>query len=906
MAVTQLNRSYILGPSITSEASIKVSIDNGSTWTSVGNITDSMVSDIASDPYNPLYATVAGTDGIYYTRDGGVSWSTAGGGYTTGFFKRIHYVDSLNIFIIGDDFLISSVDGGLTYEDVVSTTSLNPAGIGRCLYFTSIYTGCIGIDEKLYTTIDGGNSWIAANSDTEIVPGENIYSITINSDNLTINVATTNELLVSVDFGLNFTSSQTTGAFVGYEQQLFRVNDIVLYALTGGDGSIYKTIDSGSTWTFESAISGSYLSPGFIDLYMSSDSTGVFIPEDGPVYRTDNSGSSTTNVTSEERFISVAGANYFCGDCPSGFILDSEGICKKTYITDAVYSDDTIIITAGSVNALYGSKGLNLMPDISLMPLQILGQGSSNVTYLFRQNNGTGSIVNSISGYGPTTFDLNSPILSPLWKTRLNTVGIWAPGFPECNPNTSIEKCAPVSFSFCVNVDTTKTYLIGIAGDNEVGFSIDGTDYVRISALNNATYVPFTYWHVFPVTLSAGQHTIVLNGYNYPTVPPGPPTPASLGAEIYDIDLATFQSTLCLPTNVAADIEPYIIFSTKDQIGLEIPDPNDPDYPGTYSCPDGSDVNYCNGVPTCIIDEYAYLPSCCYKLTDCEGNISDVFTQTNLSAYLDSIITVEEYPGVCFTPEVLSDPCLDAAPVTVTDSFVACDACIPSYKFYNCEDYNVFLYTIQDLAAYVSPSKVVTLEEFPGTCWIVGVNNDYPYTPSTYTITGEVNVNCESCKTNYYQLTNCNNNDIFIITSDNLKNYLGKAVEIDGYPGLCFNVTAPACDCIYAIIDIGEGTIDATLNSYGVVNGKPAYSLVITDDYVIAWSSADQRWELYNATLNRVDSYTYLNNDCPFSGAWVFVNMRVLSITPCVTSLYSVEVINSFEDCECCLDKNCR
>jgi hypothetical protein len=295
-----------------------------------------------------------------------------------------------------------------------------------------------------------------------------------------------------------------------------------------------------------------------------------------------------------------------CGDCPPGYIL-IDGECILTEIIPANYTGGLVPVVEGDANTAYTKFGLRLYPDISGLTLPLYGYGYADnpacvitIPYSVTDDNGAGVVVTP----------LLSSVKSKLWgcdntiptcqtgttisnRGRLMTTGIWSPGYPD-----NVE----LSFEFCVNIDTTKQYLIGIAGDNKVKIYVDSVLHVFLDVdgvtpiCAQAVTTPFTSWHVFPITLNAGNHIIKLSGLNLGSE-------ASFGAEIYDIDLATFQSTLTTPAsgapncgNVPADIDPYVIFSTKDYIGESIPDPTDP---GVWTCPDGYTLDVCNGIPQC-------------------------------------------------------------------------------------------------------------------------------------------------------------------------------------------------------------------------------------------------------------------------------------------------------------------
>ena len=294
-----------------------------------------------------------------------------------------------------------------------------------------------------------------------------------------------------------------------------------------------------------------------------------------------------------------------CTECPEGY-TDIDGVCTKTTITDPVYTGSFVTVDHGNYSSAYCSHGLRLYQDISNMvyPIAPVDNTANWSSYEFRDNNGTGVSVSPITGY--------SSVESTLWGShtggcnisnyggRLNTVGIWSSQIPVTAINTEI------SFDFCIDLDNTKQYLIGMAGDNICKLYIDNILYINMDAgYLNTTQFPFVYWHVFPVTLLQGNHTLRLVGKNLGAV-------ASFGAEIYDIDLTKFKSLLTNPVNqngcgnIPTDLDPYIIFSTKDQIGKQIPDPTKP---GEWKCDNGATLNCCTGECKCVkIETSRYLP----------------------------------------------------------------------------------------------------------------------------------------------------------------------------------------------------------------------------------------------------------------------------------------------------------
>jgi len=354
-----------------------------------------------------------------------------------------------------------------------------------------------------------------------------------------------------------------------------------------------------------------------------------------------------------------------CLNCPAGYILQ-EGDCIQEQFLPAVYTGGLLEVQAGNVANSYSKFGLRLYPDISTLTLPLLGYGyasvptcSITIPYSVKDNNGAGVVVTPLlSSVQSKLWGCDSSIptcqtsTSPTNAGRLITTGIWCPGYPLNEE---------LSFEFCVDVETTKQYLIGIAGDNKVKIYIDNVLHVFLDVDGDTTTcaeavtTPFTYWHVFPVTLTAGNHIIKLSGINISSE-------ASFGGEIYDISLSQFQSLLTIPAtgapncgNVPEDIEPYIIFSTRDYIGQSIADP---DNPGDWSCPEGSILDECNGVPQCIYTVSVPTLPCGYEFVPCCGGnsvfyqISEGIPLTENATYLFS------GTGECYTVSSYNGPAL--------------------------------------------------------------------------------------------------------------------------------------------------------------------------------------------------------------------------------------------------------
>jgi hypothetical protein len=349
-----------------------------------------------------------------------------------------------------------------------------------------------------------------------------------------------------------------------------------------------------------------------------------------------------------------------CLNCPPGYILQ-EGDCIQEQSLPATYTGGLLQVRAGARSSGYNNFGLRLYPDISGYTFPLYGTGTTLVNYQVEDNNGAGVLVAPLLGAW------GSPLLSTLWGSystgngclesgqtggRLNIAGVWV-GTPVGNDYPPYD--TPICFEFCVDITTPKQYLIGISGDNKVEISINGVQTVFLDAPINTSTAPFSYWHVFPITLNAGQTTIKLCGINIQDE-------AAFAAEVYDIDLATFQADLTTPAtsppncgNVPLDLEPYIVFSTRDYINQFIADP---DNPGDWSCPPGSILDECNGVPQCIYTVSVPPLPCGYEFVPCCGGDPEYYQIAENTPLTEGAVYVYSGTLQCYTVSAYTGPAL--------------------------------------------------------------------------------------------------------------------------------------------------------------------------------------------------------------------------------------------------------
>lgn len=211
----------------------------------------------------------------------------------------------------------------------------------------------------------------------------------------------------------------------------------------------------------------------------------------------------------DEKFLLLGEPQVQCF-CPEGYTYNPETeLCEKITVTPITPSGD--LRTACKVNSTsWGIQGVALYSTYN-----IDGTGTSTIHHL------TDPFWSNPGGF-------------PNQNGSLNRTGLWAcgpGGTSQVGEMTPFNE--PIGFIFPVDVATTTTYYIGIAGDNTVRIRVNCEDIVNMDPDAMALQypgvgitAPFQYWHVYPVVLTPGRHVIELTGINYGSV-------GGFGAEIY-------------------------------------------------------------------------------------------------------------------------------------------------------------------------------------------------------------------------------------------------------------------------------------------------------------------------------------------------------------------------------------
>jgi hypothetical protein len=224
--------------------------------------------------------------------------------------------------------------------------------------------------------------------------------------------------------------------------------------------------------------------------------------------------------------------------CPNGFDVLGENCVSTTAATTV--SADTIINATTSV--AYNKYGVRFcIPGT----YETCGSGAT------------------LSNYYDIGFFSGNSI--PFWGTdpgtdgRLNDIGVWVNEPPVIEDEW-------IGFSRCITAATDGQYLIGLAGDNGIRFSVDGELLVENpwDGTVGSGYNFWRYW-VWPIDLIAGEHSIVLEGYDEGGI-------ASFGCEIVgpypsgtfttNTDFEIFTGTTGIDSYTA-----NTIFKSSDEVG---------------------------------------------------------------------------------------------------------------------------------------------------------------------------------------------------------------------------------------------------------------------------------------------------------------------------------------------------
>jgi hypothetical protein len=313
--------------------------------------------------------------------------------------------------------------------------------------------------------------------------------------------------------------------------------------------------------------------------------------------------------------------------CPSGYTptIDSDACI---YTITAATSGGSFFYTATGItpNGLYSFLGTIFYEDVTnlTLPIQMSGSTSSFTTENGTPLNntafmvdGSGRILNMLVG-GPGSGVLMSGTYGPpslqnsLWGDgiggRLNNAGLWTTEPPITGTSQPVNEW--VGVSYCLDLLSGGTYLIGFAGDDTVRVRVNGNLIFDGSIFPSPTAAYFTYsptilnYHIFPYTFTSGLNIIEIEGLSSVG-------PAGFVSEIYS-GLVSTLSGYTSYSQLSADT----LFSTLNFVGQDILLSESGATTNTgYTCPSGYSLYTCSGTPYCVLIDKTDIVNYCINDT---------------------------------------------------------------------------------------------------------------------------------------------------------------------------------------------------------------------------------------------------------------------------------------------------
>lgn len=345
------NNMYASGP----DGLLVKTTDGGQTW----RITPSASTDNFSTLH--FYTQNSGaallTNGLLKTTaNGGTSWTTQ-----SGLYKKMSFSDPRNGFLVSDQNLLQSTNGGQAW-DIVATTLDFPwsqvyqiqAIDDRTLYFTRkiptlLWNQVIKFDvqTRLFTHIGYG------------ITSHTYKEIELTTDRRGVFLTTLGELYrVNVGAGATFSSGNLQLVSLGGQPVL----DIFFPSTTRGYainsvGGFYSTIDGGINWSARTSVGGGQVQ----NIYFSSTSDGIAVGNDGRIYVTNNGGFDWTVQTGNIRPVELKGA--VMATATTGYVVGGNGDVYKTTNGGSSWQKQTSFST-GDLQAVDAAAG-NLAVAVS-------------------------------------------------------------------------------------------------------------------------------------------------------------------------------------------------------------------------------------------------------------------------------------------------------------------------------------------------------------------------------------------------------------------------------------------------------------------------------------------------------------------------------------------------------------
>jgi len=182
---------------------------------------------------------------VYRSVNGGKNWTLLRNGITDpGYYinpRSISFADSRNGWILDEDSLLHTVDGGSTWSALPMTVA-----DARIIIFKSAQWGCTFTDTAFYATTDGGTTWVEhpVNAGFSIQIFDLFFTDTLNGWMVTQGGIETGKTFRTVDGGVTWTGINGLGLF-----RSIWVTDDMHFVLAGNNGGFAGTLELKITFT---------------------------------------------------------------------------------------------------------------------------------------------------------------------------------------------------------------------------------------------------------------------------------------------------------------------------------------------------------------------------------------------------------------------------------------------------------------------------------------------------------------------------------------------------------------------------------------------------------------------------------------------------------------------------------
>ncbi len=242
--------------------------------------------------------TVGGGGSIFYSPDGGLSWTRQTSGVDKT-LRSVHFPSSSRGWTVGDGGSILMNSGGSTWtnQSVVTTQDLLAVR-----FFNETNGLAVGTKGIMIKTTNGGNTWAG------LTPGtlKNLRSVFYLDQNTIVVAGDSNFIIKTTNAGTSWTV-KSSGTINNTYRTLNAIRFLSAsngYAV-GSSGTILRSTDAGESWALQSAsaIGGTELrSLNFADPskgWISGVSGSIFLTQDGGTTWTRQLGSPAVNKTTQ-------------------------------------------------------------------------------------------------------------------------------------------------------------------------------------------------------------------------------------------------------------------------------------------------------------------------------------------------------------------------------------------------------------------------------------------------------------------------------------------------------------------------------------------------------------------------------------------------------------------------------